>query len=91
MQFRDPEGVSVRDSEAIVRAPGMVSGPTTLPVFGVPPASKPPQTTPPPVESPRRRWSKKCHQLCAVCYSPCCFGNQVHGLHACERHWHRMQ
>ena len=87
-------GHIVRTPEAIVRAPGMAS---TLPVFGGPPGpgggSKTPadntMDAPPPVESPRRRWSRKCPQLCAVCYSPCCFGHQAHGLHACERH--RMQ
>ena len=94
-------GHIVRTPEPIVRAPCMASGPTTLPVFGGPPGpsgdSKTPtdNTTdntmdaPPPVESPRRRWSRKCPQLCGVCHSPCCFGHQAHGLHACERH--RMQ
>ena len=41
---------------------------------------------PAPAESPRCRWSRKCPQLCGSCYSPCCFGHQAHGLHACERH-----
>ena len=75
-------------------APSLVEGPQVLPVFGGPPCTtvggKTP-TAPPPddyptIESLRRRWPKKCLQPCAICFSPCCFGNMSHGLHACERH-----
>ncbi len=87
-------GHIVSAPNVLVGAPGMVSASTTLPVFGVPSNSgqnpeDPGKEAVPVVESPRRRWSKQCPHLCAVCHSQCCASNSVHERHVCERH--RMQ